>query len=210
MTRECMELPKIRHQRFNTRGALFGFGFDRIHKKYKVVCVYRPIRPYCWDTDYFEGNVTEDPVTTGLIITEGESSWRKLEFPYIPSKISGMGHRRCSWMGPFTGWLTGKIQLRPQSEYLHSIAHPRPSAMSGLNPEKDHSVTLEMHGIPRSFHTVFFTPTLVSPRAINFPPKPVCCVTGRRMKRDTRGGSSVSPGFNVEWALRKEAAVLRT
>ncbi|KAF9603512.1 hypothetical protein IFM89_036785, partial [Coptis chinensis] len=49
---------------------------------------------------------------------------------------------------------------------------PKPCDHLALyNPEKDQSFFLNLHGIPRSFHTMFFTPTLVSPEAIYFPPE---------------------------------------
>ncbi|KAF9603513.1 hypothetical protein IFM89_036786 [Coptis chinensis] len=271
ITRECKKLPEIDPKYFKTDGVLFGFGFDTIHKKYKVICVYRP---YYWDTDYYEGNVTESPVTAGVIITEGESSWRQLEFPYQINFqygsetvfLDGAFHWMIDTEDPrhptsgserilaldvrneefhtinippsivlpdslilinLAGYLafvestldtssqiwqivgsetngrqifrysckcvseTDRLnyfcrllnmstdgcyyyQATERLQQYRSISQQSPKPCDHLalyNPEKDQSFFLNMHGIPRSFHTVFFTPTLVSPEAIYFPPK---------------------------------------
>ncbi|KAJ4954619.1 hypothetical protein NE237_011402 [Protea cynaroides] len=68
ITRETMRLPKS--QLILNRRYSVGFGFDRLSKKYKVVRVY------------YEGNLRSHGVRAfSEIITVGQSSWRKLEFP---------------------------------------------------------------------------------------------------------------------------------
>ncbi|KAF9626468.1 hypothetical protein IFM89_034402 [Coptis chinensis] len=74
ITRESMELPKMSPKDFEKLETIYGFGFDHVTKKYKVVFVYRFI-----DIDYY--GAKKAPVTMGEIITVG-GSWRKLKFPY--------------------------------------------------------------------------------------------------------------------------------
>ncbi|KAF5207033.1 hypothetical protein FRX31_003383, partial [Thalictrum thalictroides] len=65
--RESQTLPKQRWKRSISDGPLYGFGFDTLSQKYKVVCVYR---------------LYNMEVTLGEIITEGEACWRRLKIPF--------------------------------------------------------------------------------------------------------------------------------
>ncbi|KAF9626455.1 hypothetical protein IFM89_034389 [Coptis chinensis] len=315
ITGERKELPEIDPKLFGKYEVLFGFGFDQIHKKYKVVCVYRLYYCHCRDCSRY---ITEGPVTTGLIITEGESSWRKLKFPY---QVNFRSKSQTVFLDGAFHWLVDReeitngsvriLALDISNEKFHTINLPPsielPDSLSLINfagslafvesdtinssseiwqivssktnggrrlfrysckflsetnglkyfcrvlnmssngccyyqateclqdhqrrqyiepndhlalyiPEKGHSV---MQGIPQSFHTVFFTPTLVSPRAIDFPSKPpVLDERGRRMERNKIGSSrrcsssrssspSPNPSVSMEWFCRKGEGEIR-
>ncbi|PIA61921.1 hypothetical protein AQUCO_00200129v1 [Aquilegia coerulea] len=76
ITRECVNIAKS-EENHSDRFYVYGFGFDIVSKKYKVVQVsIKMCRGY-----QSSGNIGD--IIKGEIITLGEGSWRKLVFPCL-------------------------------------------------------------------------------------------------------------------------------
>ncbi|KAF9626460.1 hypothetical protein IFM89_034394 [Coptis chinensis] len=299
ITRECIKLPKISPKVFERNaGFCYGFGFDQIRKKYKVVCVYRQYKEE--ETWAYYSNCPCHPVvpaTKGVIIKEGESSWRTIKFPYHIEFIEMRSYETVFLDGAFhwticmKGRMSGPeriLALDISTEKFHAINFPSsfelPKYLDLINfagslafvetdtiggssriwcivnskaigrslhlytckhvteingriispikvlgmlsngsflyqasdfqwikqiqliqqsdrlglyiPEKELSFLCKMYGAPQSFQTFFFTPTLVSPEAINFPSvgeKSQIRGRGRRWTRDERQSDRRSP-----------------